>query len=98
MAKVVSTVPKLLTNTIGNLIVDKPETVVAETASAVTPAATTPATTQTDTVDDTSLSDNLNAIETRNRGRLGTIATSFRGVLTDSKNDAALSRRTLLGE
>lgn len=36
------------------------------------------------------------ALAQRRRGRLGTIATSFRGVLEDS--NANLSRRTLLGE
>lgn len=95
MAKIVSVVPKLLTNTLG-LTAEAPKPIVIETP---TPAPTTLADTDKkpdESISGPDLSDDLNSIGQRNRGRTGTISTSFRGVLTDSS--ATLPRRTLLGE
>ncbi len=64
---------------------------------------TTDKNTSTDTPDpeDTKNSDEerVNQILFRNRGRTGTIGTSFRGVLNDSSSAQNLpTRKTLLGE
>lgn len=88
MAKVVSAVPKLLT---GGLIDTSPP----PAPVVIQPPAPAPITTKTDTeatVDDAI----IDPIGTRRRGRLGTIMTSFTGVLNDSNVNS--QRRTLLGE
>lgn len=98
MAKIVSAVPKLLTSTLGVMASDSPKPIVVEV-----PVSTPATNTKTDTdqkadesVSGPDLSENLDSITERSRGRTGTITTSFRGVLNDST--ANLSRRTLLGE
>ena len=100
MAKIVSIVPKLLTSTL-SAIAPEPPKPVAIAAPVPTPDVTAPvsnsaASPADDTITGPNLSDDLSTIETRSRGRLGTIATSFRGVLAD--NASPLPRRTLLGE
>ncbi len=100
MAKIVSAVPKLLTATLGGLASNPPKPVAMTPAVATT---VTPATAEIksntdiagpDLSDD--LAKDLGGIDARSKGRVGTITTSFRGVLNDTHN--ALPRRTLLGE
>jgi hypothetical protein len=86
MAKVVSTLPRLILNgALSDKLNPKP---------AATPApVATPAT--TDLTPDIA-PDLGNGISERQRGRTSTITTSFRGVLNDTALD--VPRRTLLGE
>lgn len=97
MAKIVSAVPKLLTGTLGLMASDSPKPIVVEVPASVP---TTPTDTDKKATDDSlsgpDLSEDMEGVENRSRGRTGTITTSFRGVLNDSNNN--LSRRTLLGE
>lgn len=63
------------------------------------PAYTPPEPTPTETTDNEPTPDEQRVanILSRKRGRLGTIATSFNGILQNG-NDLSLTRKTLLGE
>ncbi|HEY1096917.1 MAG TPA: hypothetical protein VGF14_06720 [Alphaproteobacteria bacterium] len=87
MAKIVSAVPKLLlgySSSSDKASVSTPVTPVTDPAADAADAAAEAAAQAEE------------SLAQRRRGRLGTITTSFRGVLNDS--NANLSRRTLLGE
>lgn len=95
MSRVVSAVPRLLTG----ILADPPSVVPAPVVT--TPAPTTP----NDNKDADKAADDAaqaeQALLDRRRGRLGTIATSFRGVLSPDEDENGvnnLPRRTLLGE
>lgn len=77
----------------------------APTITTVAPSAPTPSTTTvtptsepTKTDAEISAESRTQSLLRRSRGRLGTIATSFRGFLSSADNNTDNKRKTLLGE